>query len=470
MKNFSWNKRSLILTTFSAVMVLPTINVSAQNILVAEKAVNSPDLIKSNLAVDNDSEVLFSSLSRDKSLVQRLKGRGRTAATEIVLDLGLEASNNNSEGKSVNTGLKKDKQQKQNSSGLFSVANQVSIITPQAGTVNAGSTNISIQHYSSARVKVTVNGKPIDKDISSYLHKDEGQKLYTRIWYNVPLSKGENIITAKTKKGNPVSVKVFVRENKARVSINPVGEARVPADGRSNIDFEGKITDKNGKLIKKDTVISLGSNAGKFIGVDYKPDAPGFQVLARGGQFSASLQAGDKAGSVKVTADIYQKNSQNTSNNFDSGAVTFIEFTTNLRPSLATGVVNLRIGAGGTDYYGSFRDFLNPEEIDKDTVVDLDAGVFATGKIGEWLFTGAYNSDRPLNEDCNGDNRLFGGIQSCEKQYPVYGDDSTVTSTAPSIDNVYARMERSSGIRGAEPDYFMWGDYNTQEFARESQL
>ncbi len=189
--------------------------------------------------------------------------------------------------------------------------------------------------------------------------------------------------------------------------------------------------------------------------------------MARGGEFTATLQAGEEAKSVKVSATIYGKK---TSPHLDLGAVSYVEFVTNLRPSLATGVVNLRIGAGGTDYYGSFRDFLNPEEIDKDTVVDLDAAVFATGKVGEWLFTGAYNSDRPLNQDCNGDNRLFGGIQSCEKQYPVYGDDSTVTNTAPSIDSVYARIERTPDVKGAEADYFMWGDYNTQEFSRQSQL
>ncbi|MEL7243915.1 MAG: hypothetical protein AAGM40_16515 [Cyanobacteria bacterium J06573_2] len=447
MKYLSLNKRSLILTTFSAVMIFPSVNVSAQNILINSKVLDNSDVRRLNLVVDNDSKALFSPLVAQ--------------SPELILDKGVDSD------KSSNVSVEKIKQQKQSSSAPSSIVNQVSIITPQAGRINTSTTNISIQHHPSARVKVMVNGKAIDKDISSYTHKDEEQKLYTKIWYNVPLSKGENTITAKTKKGNPVSVKVFVEEQKAQISINPVGKSRVPADGRSNIDFKGRITDENGRLIKEDTVVTLSSNAGKFIGADYKQDAPGFQVLARNGEFSASLQAGLEARSVKVGAAIYDKN---RSARFDSGAVSYVEFVTNLRPSLATGVVNLRIGAGGTDYYGGFRDFLNPDEIDKDTVVDLDAAVFATGKVGEWLFTGAYNSERPLNQDCNGDNRLFGGIQSCEKQYPVYGDDSIVTNTAPSIDSVYARIERTPDIQGAEPDYFMWGDYNTQEFSRPSQL
>jgi hypothetical protein len=158
-------------------------------------------------------------------------------------------------------------------------------------------------------------------------------------------------------------------------------------------------------------------------------------------------------------------------------AYTQVEFTTYLRPSLATGIINLRIGPRGTDYWGSRSEFLRPRrradgsfELEDGYGVDLDAAVFATGKVGDWLFTGAFNSERPINQDCEGRNRLFGGIQFCEQPYPVYGDSSSFTPTTPSIDSFYARLERTPSIVGAEPDYVMWGDYNTNEFARESQL
>ncbi|MGB3655615.1 MAG: hypothetical protein WBA41_31005 [Rivularia sp. (in: cyanobacteria)] len=475
MNNSSLNKRDLILIACSGVTVFPTVSVSAQSVIIKDIA-NDSDLSEL-IAVEDDREALFSSPISQPELSQEEKAAGsrqQAAGKEkIIIQADVEeeekAAGSREQGvgkEESNIIFEADKQQKQNSSTLLSLVNEISIITPQAGVTNTETTNIAIQHHPSAKIKLTVNGKPIDESISSYVHKDEEQKLHTRIWYNVPLSKGENTITAQAQEGNPVSVKVIVEAQKTKISINPVGEPRIPADGRSNIDLQGKITDENGKLIKQDAIVTLGTNAGKFVGADYKPDAPGFQVLARNGEFSATLQAGNQAQSVKISATIYGKK---TSPNLDLGAVTYVEFVTNLRPSLATGVVNLRIGAGGSDYYGSFRDFVNPE-IDKDTTVDLDAAVFATGKVGEWLFTGAYNSDRPLNQDCNGDNRLFGGIQSCEKQYPVYGDDSTVTNTAPSIDSVYARIERTPDINGAESDYFMWGDYNTQEFARQSQL
>lgn len=131
-------------------------------------------------------------------------------------------------------------------------------------------------------------------------------------------------------------------------------------------------------------------------------------------------------------------------------------------------MVNLRLGRRGTDYYGSFREFL-PADTDNGTKLDVDSAVFATGRIGDWLFTGAYNSDRPLNEDCNGNDRLFRDIQFCEQNYPVYGDDSKVEALTPSQDSLYLRFERSARIPNADPDFAMWGDYNTQEFARSSQ-
>ncbi|MER3590325.1 MAG: hypothetical protein C4322_23470, partial [Mastigocladus sp. ERB_26_1] len=240
---------------------------------------------------------------------------------------------------------------------------------------------------------------------------------------------------------------------------------------------------------------TLTTSAGKFIGADQDKDQGGFQVRVIDGEFTATLQSDIKPQQVRIRAaiDKIQKQSlnvprelgdiknptfpQQTDNSWIEKvttvpleAYTQVEFTTYLRPSLVTGVLNLRIGPGGTNYWGSLQEFLNPDEIDKGTTVDFYGAAFATGKIGDWLFTGAFNSDRAINQDCEGNNRLFGGVQFCEQPYPVYGDSSTATPTTPSIDSFYARLERTPRVVGAEPDYFMWGDYSTNEFARASQL
>jgi hypothetical protein len=286
-----------------------------------------------------------------------------------------------------------------------------------------------------------------------------------------------------------------VTQNKVKIEIAPVGDPRVQADGRSTLQLSGQITDEKGQIIREDVIVTLTTSAGKFVGADQDKDQGGFQVRAIGGEFTATLQSDIKPQQVRIRAAIDTSRKQSPAigrqlrilgdapfgqqtetsvlSKFQETPIetyTQVEFTTYLRPSLVTGVVNLRIGPGGTDYWGSFRDFLNPEKIDDGTTFDFKAAVFATGKVGDWLFTGAFNSYRPINEDCEGRNRLFGSIQFCEQPYPVYGDSSTSTPTTPSIDSFYARFERTPSIVGAEPDYFMWGDYNTQEFARASQL
>nr|WP_290226645.1 TonB-dependent receptor [Trichocoleus desertorum] len=268
-----------------------------------------------------------------------------------------------------------------------------------------------------------------------------------------------------------------------RLEILPADDPRVAADGRSTVTLQGRIIDQNEQLIAEDTVVTLTASAGNFVGADYDSDRPGFQVLARQGQFTAQLQATLEAQKVRVRAAVNRakptelspkippvESRQPLLSKGELEAYTQVEFITNLRPSLVTGSINLRLGQSGTDFYSSFRDFLDPELIDDGTQFDVDASVFAIGAIGDWLFTGAYNSQRPLNETCDGTTRLFRDIQFCDQNYPVYGDSSTSTYLTPSIDSVYLRFERTSPVEGAEADYGMWGDYNTQEFARSSQL
>ncbi|MEP0872713.1 TonB-dependent receptor [Trichocoleus desertorum AS-A10] len=273
-----------------------------------------------------------------------------------------------------------------------------------------------------------------------------------------------------------------------RLEIASVDDPRVIADGRSIVTLQGRLLNEQGELLPINAIATLTASAGQFVGADQDRDRPGFQVVVQQGQFTAQLQSTLEAQKVRVRAavDLEEESERSPENEAllqpTGGLVTStwqpeaveaytqVEFITNLRPSLVTGSVNLRIGPGGTDFYDSFRDFLDPELLDDDTRVDVNAAVFGIGAVGEWLFTGAYNSQRSLNETCDGTNRLFRDIQFCEQNYPVYGDSSTSTYLTPSTDSVYLRFERTSPVAGAEPDYGMWGDYNTLEFARTSQL
>ena len=266
-----------------------------------------------------------------------------------------------------------------------------------------------------------------------------------------------------------------------KIELTVTGEGRVAADGRSLLTITGRIVDDKGELVPNppgvtEFKVTLTTSAGKFMGTDADLDALGFQVVVKDGIFTVQLQSGIEAQRVRIRAAAIVKESQDTALNNrpldrEIEAFTQVEFVTNLRPSLATGVVDLRFGPRGLNYWGSRRDFLRPELInDNRYEVSAGAQVFTTGRIGEWLFTGAINTRRNLNERCDGSSRLYQDQQFCEQQYPVYGDSSRVGYLAPSRDSIFLRFERTSPTPGTETDYLMWGDYSTTELARSSQL
>jgi hypothetical protein len=336
-----------------------------------------------------------------------------------------------------------------------SVSSAVQILSPTPDTIaDDPATTVILQFPALTQVELQVNGQLVDKSLIGRTETDSKTNLTTQIWYGVSLKEGENTISVQVAGSTPVITRVVVRGAPKRLTVGTV-EARIPADARSIAKVKGQLLDENGNRSNRDAVITLIPSAGEFVGADLKPDQPGFQVEAKKGEFTANLRSDLKAQTVRIRA---------TANDLE--AFTQVQFETALRPSLVSGVVDVRLGARGTDYYGKLRDFLPPNN-DKKIQLDFHSAVFATGAVGDWLFTGAYNSDRPLNEDCNCDNRLFRTYQFSEQNYPVYGDSSTVDAIAPSIDSVYLRFERSTGK--ASPDYAMWGDYNTEEFAQRSQ-
>jgi hypothetical protein len=345
------------------------------------------------------------------------------------------------------------------SSQTPSVPNTVRILTPTDNAiVDVPATTVILQFPVGSQVELRVNGTLVDPALVGRTETDTSTNIITQTWYGVSLKEGNNSISAQIigSQSPTATLQVSVRGTPKQLTVE-TAEARIPADGRSTATVRGQLLDESGNRSNRNAVVTLISTAGEFIGADFQPDQPGFQVEVKQGQYTATLRSDLKAQTLRIRAVAG-----------DLEAFTQLQIETALRPSLLTGVVDVRLGARGTDYYGSFREFLRPDQ-DNNTQLDFHSAIFATGTLGDWLFTGAYNSSRNLNEDCNCDNRLFRTFQFSEQNYPVYGDSSSVQVVTPSIDSVFARLERSTGIPGTSPDYFMWGDYNTEEFARSSQ-
>jgi outer membrane protein OmpA-like peptidoglycan-associated protein len=338
---------------------------------------------------------------------------------------------------------------------------RIIILSPTVGAVlDVPAATVVIQIPNKTKVELLVNGKAVDPSLIGRSELDETNQITTQTWYGVPLQAGDNTISIRAIGSDAAtvanSVNLKVRGNPVKLAIRTL-EARIPADGRSYATVDGQLVDENGNRSNWDALVTLEASDGEFIGTDASPEQPGFQVQAKQGKFTAQLRAGLKTGTVTVR-----------SRNGQMEAFTQVQFETDLRPSLVTGVIDLRVGARGTDFYRSLRDFL-PIDRDNRTQVDLYGAVFGTGRVGEWLITGAFNNSRTLSQDCAGNSGLFGATKYCDPQYPVYGDSSTSTPTTPSYDSLYLRVERNSPVQGASTDYFMWGNFNTEEFTSKSQ-
>ena len=339
---------------------------------------------------------------------------------------------------------------------------EVKILTPTANAIlERIHSSVIIQYPHGASVVLQVNGQSVDGGQVGSTIVNPVSKIVTQTWYGVIFSTGVNTLsvlsTTDRVNYNETSIQVTVPGRPEAIALETV-EAEVPADGKSVATIKGKYVDKYGTTTPWNEVITLQSSAGKFLGNDLDPDKPGFQLKPANGEFTASLQAGYNAKQVRILA---------TTSNLESYAQT--KFKTTLRETpLLTGFADFRLGARGTDFYDSYRDFL-PLDEDNGAELDVTAAGFILGSWGKWSYTGAFHSDRPLNEDADGENRLFQTYSSSEQDYPLYGDGSSNEATTPSIDRVYFRLERNPLAEFANPDYFMWGDYHTDEFNSKAQ-
>ncbi len=341
---------------------------------------------------------------------------------------------------------------------------KVKIVTPQNEEFLTGiSSSVIVQSPLGATVDLLVNGKLVDSSLIGRIEEDSENQVLIQTWYGVIFKEGKNTITARANLngvyGPETSITINVPGLPAKLEIKTV-ESRIPADGRSSATINGRFIDKNGGTSKWNATVTLFTSSGEFIGADANPNLEGFQVKSIDGEFSAQLKSGLDAEKVRISA---------ISNGGEYQGFTQMLFSTQLRDDpILTGYIDLRLGARGTNYHDIYQNYL-PRDEDNSLEFDVTSAVFATGSLGEWKYTAAFNSDRSINKDCDCDNRLFGTYQSSEYDYPTYGDNSSIEKIAPSTDQLYLRLERSPQIKNADPDYVMWGDYRTEEFSTPNQ-
>ncbi|MEM6425459.1 MAG: hypothetical protein AAF728_09925, partial [Cyanobacteria bacterium P01_D01_bin.128] len=180
-----------------------------------------------------------------------------------------------------------------------------------------------------------------------------------------------------------LSEEIFIEENPGpSLEFAPAGSGLAPANGRAVIRLQGRILDVDGEVLDRDVVVTLTSSAGEFVEADYDSDRAGFQILARRGEFETLLRSTLDAQTVQLRAAVDGHLVRGLDPAVDTdpypevAAYTEVRFITNLRPSLVSGVINLRLGQAGTNFWGRFSDFLNPDLIDNGIELDPDIALF----------------------------------------------------------------------------------------------
>ena len=339
-------------------------------------------------------------------------------------------------------------------------AEELHIVSPAPNALlDVPATSITLQFPPHSKINITVNGVAIDNTAIGRSSIDSDRNIVTKTWYGISLQAGVNQIIAEgiiNGVQQTIQREVTVRGAAAALSLRSQ-ETRLPADGRSIATLKGELLDNAGNRSNYGAMVTLTSSRGRFLGTDASPSQPGFQVEAHGGQFTAQLQSPIRAGQARIQAI-----------SAELEAYSQVQFETARRSGLVSGAIDLRFGKEGLNYHDRFKNYLT--ENDPSYKLSGNGAIFATGSIGEWLFTGAYNSDRPLNENCDCSNNLYDAQdQLQDSNYAVRGDSSTVQKVTPSLDHFYARLERTSPTQHAAPDFLLWGDYNTSEFANSSQ-
>ena len=223
----------------------------------------------------------------------------------------------------------------------------------------------------------------------------------------------------------------------------------IPADGKSTVVIQGEFRDEQGKQWLNNSIVTLSSSSGTFIGEDIKPRSPGFQVEVIEGKFQGNLQAGNQAETVTIQA-------------VGEGKETYtqVAFEANLPPSLATGIIHFRLGQQGTNFNEGFLNSHLEEGIQGD--VSAYGAALITESIGDWLFTGKFNRDRATQDNPT-------QLSSDTGMYPVYGDNSVTSNRISSQDQISLRLEKPSHSPTQAPNVFFWGTYETSEFATNAQ-
>jgi len=291
------------------------------------------------------------------------------------------------------------------------------------------------------------NGKAVSEQQIGKTAEQEKQKVTAFDYYAVDLKRGSNTLrgVATDVNGKLISeqtIKVLTPDSLQAIKYRTQDQL-VAADGVSEYQVVISLKDRDGRPYLGSTSLTLDTNIGRINLSDSSKDQAGTQVTVSGGELLIPITAPSVPGKGELVI-----------NTGSSKQVIPLQFTAQLRPLIAVGIVEGAISLKGfdgsniTDAQGAFEQELREIADNDDYSATGRAAMFLKGKIrGDYLLTLAYDSDKK-------GERLFRDIEPGE-YYPVYGDSSAKGFDAQSTSKLYVRLDKGRS-------FAMYGDLKTQ--------
>ncbi len=315
----------------------------------------------------------------------------------------------------------------------------VSILDPLDGFVAVDRDQVSVRarHPLGSRVSLLVDGDPIGEERVGQRTVDVAHQEETTTWYGVRLRGGWNqlVVRAELLRGGSASDTVRVALATQPAEIVPLdAHALIPADGRSTATLRFAVRDGFGLPVMDGFIVDVVEGEELAAAVDARPDERGLQIATRGGIIAVPLRPRHLTGAGRVAVE--------------SGgmrAAADVVFVNPQRPLLATGIIDVNMGAyqthgdGSGDGVQNYRDGFDAE---------AEARAFVQGAA-----PGGVRVTARLDTRKRYDDPLLKQPDP-EKQYPIYGDASTVQYAAPARGGNYVSLDRGQS-------YLRYSDFQT---------
>ncbi|MCI0450888.1 MAG: OmpA family protein [Candidatus Latescibacteria bacterium] len=315
----------------------------------------------------------------------------------------------------------------------------VAILEPRDDEVfaNRDQVSVRVRHPLGSRAAIVVNGEVIGEDQVGQRTVDVAHEIETTTWYGVRLDAGWNQIAARAVllQGGEESDSVRVALSSRPAELVALDARHViPADGKRRVVVRFAVLDVFGLPVMDGWPVTLVEGAEFVSHADARPALREVQATTMEGLATFEIAPRHATGAGRITVEMDGMR-----------ASTEVVFVTPDRPLLATGVVDLSAGLYDTGGEGSGQ---GVENFKNGLDGQAEARLFVQGAAPGGVSVTARVDTRKRYDD------PLLKQPDPEKQYPIFGDASSLHYSAPARGGNYLSLDRGQS-------YLRYGDLRT---------